>query len=55
LAEIDSRGDSWSAGFLVQLLLQGASADQVEAFWQRWITPACSATSWISNSRLPIA
>jgi hypothetical protein len=35
LAEIDSRGDSWSAGFLVQLLLQEASAEQLEAFWQR--------------------
>jgi hypothetical protein len=47
LAEIDSRGDSWSAGFLVQLLLQGASAEQVEVFWQRhpqgWLEAKSSA------------
>jgi hypothetical protein len=35
LAEMDPRGDSWSAGFLVQLLLQGASDEQLRDFWQR--------------------
>ncbi len=36
LAEMDPRSDSWSAGFLVQLLLQGASPEQEQAFWQRY-------------------
>lgn len=35
LAGMDPRSDSWSAGFLVQLLLKGASAEQIQAFWQR--------------------
>jgi len=36
LAEMDPSGDTWSAGFLVQLLLQGASPDQEQEFWQRY-------------------
>jgi len=35
LAALDRSGDSWSAGFLVQLLLQGASHEQGQEFWKR--------------------
>lgn len=35
LAEMDARGDSWSAGFLVQLLLQHATPEQEQDFWKR--------------------
>ena len=35
LAEMDDCGDSWSAGFLVQLLLQQATPEQEQDFWQR--------------------
>ena len=35
LAEMDRRGDSWSAGFLVQLLLQEASPEQEQDFKKR--------------------
>jgi len=35
LAQMDRCGDRWSAGFMVQLLLRGASPEQEQDFWKR--------------------